>query len=85
MTTAASTMAPIAIAIPPKDMMLALTPCQFMTEKAARIPNGKLTMATSAERKWNRNSAQTNVTTMNSSISRSRKVATDRWISSERS
>ena len=78
MTTAASTIAPMAMAIPPKDMMLALTPCQFMTVKAARMPSGRLTMATNADRKWNRNRAQTRVTTMNSSISRSRSVATER-------
>jgi hypothetical protein len=41
-TTAASTIAPMAMAIQPSDMMLALTPCQLMTEKAIRMPNGKL-------------------------------------------
>ncbi len=49
-TIAASTIAPIAMAIPPKDMMLAFTPCTRMTSKAASTPRGKVTIATSADR-----------------------------------
>ena len=41
MTIDASTIAPIAIAMPPSDMMLALTPCQRMTMNAASTPIGK--------------------------------------------
>ena len=85
MTIAASTMAPIAMAMPPSDMMLALTPCQRMTTNAARTPIGKATTATSAERRWNRKTAQTSATTMNSSMSFVRRLSTARSISSERS
>ena len=51
MTVAPSIMAPIAIAIPPSDIMLALIPCRFMTVNAASTPTGKLMIATSDERK----------------------------------
>ena len=50
-TTAASTIAPMAMAMPPSDMMLALTPCQRITTKAASTPTGSATTATSAERR----------------------------------
>ncbi len=85
MTMAASTIAPMAIAMPPSDMMLALTPCQCITTKAARTPIGKATTATSADRKWNRKIAQTSATTRNSSISLERRLSTARSIKSERS
>ena len=85
MTTDASTMAPIAIAMPPSDMMLALTPCQRMTTNAASTPIGNATTATSAERRWNRKIAQTSATTMNSSTSLARRLSTARSISCERS
>ena len=51
MTIAASTMAPMAMAMPESDMMLASTPWTRMTRKAAMTPSGKVTMATSAERR----------------------------------
>ncbi|EWS62753.1 hypothetical protein Y695_04016 [Hydrogenophaga sp. T4] len=50
-TTAASTMAPMAMAMPPSDMMLAFTPCCCITMKAARMPSGNETMATRALRR----------------------------------
>ena len=68
-TTAASTIAPIAIAMPPSDMMLALMPCQRITMNAARIPSGSEMIATSDERRCHRKRAQTSATTANSSIS----------------
>ncbi|MNS78777.1 hypothetical protein D3C72_1124080 [compost metagenome] len=84
-TMAPSTIAPMAIAMPPSDMMLALTPCQCITMKAASTPIGNATTATSAERRWNRKTAQTSATTMNSSTSLPRRLSTARSISSERS
>ena len=66
-TIAPSTMAPIAIAIPPSDMMLALMPCHDMMIKAIIIPIGKLTNTTNELRIWNKNKAQTTITTRNSS------------------
>ena len=50
MTMAPSLIAPIAIAIPPKDMMFALIPCMYITMIAVMIPTGILTIATSDER-----------------------------------
>ena len=49
-TIAPSVMAPIAMAMPPKDIILALTPCQYMMINDTRIPIGKLTTATIDER-----------------------------------
>ena len=49
-TIAPSVIAPIAIAIPPKDIILAFTPCQYITIKAINIPIGKVIIATSDER-----------------------------------
>ena len=51
MTIAPSTIVPIAMAMPPSDMILALIPCKFMTMKAQRIPSGKVRMITSDERR----------------------------------
>ena len=39
--------------------MFALTPCQCITMNAASTPTGSATTATKAERRWNRNTAQT--------------------------
>ena len=68
-TSAASTMVPMAMAIPPSDIRLALTPCQCMTMKASSTPSGRLITATNEERRWPRNNRQTTATTMNSSTS----------------
>ena len=65
--------------------MLALTPCHCMTVKAASTPMGSVTTATSAERRWNRNTAQTTATTMNSSTSFTRRLSMARSMSCERS
>ena len=75
----------MAIAMPPSDMMLALTPCCCMTMNAIRMPSGSETMATRALRRWNRNSAQTTATTRNSSSSLNPRLSTARSISPERS
>jgi len=85
MTMAASTIAPIAMAIPPSDMMLALRPCICITTNAIRMPTGSDRIITSEERKWNRNRKQTSTTTRNSSTSLDLSVSTERSISAERS
>ncbi len=50
MIIAASTIAPIAIAIPPSDMIFALTPCIRMTMNDKRIAVGSVKTATKALR-----------------------------------
>ena len=70
MTMAASTMAPMAMAIPPRDMMLALIPCQPMTMKAARMAMGRLRTTTRAERTCHRKRTQTSATMTKASTSR---------------
>ncbi|KAA8636973.1 hypothetical protein FZN37_004374 [Enterobacter hormaechei] len=85
MTTAASTMAPTAMAMPPSDMMLALTPWYRITRKAAITPSGSEMIATNAERRWNRNTRHTTATTMNSSISLCVRLSTARLIKPDRS
>ncbi len=84
-TTAASTIAPMAIAMPPSDMMLALMPWWFITRNAASTPNGSEMIATKAERRCHRNSRHTAATTTNSSISLCDRFSTARSISALRS
>ena len=68
MMIAASIMAPIAIAIPPKDMMLALIPNGYMTINEIRMPTGIVTMATKADRRCHKKMMQTRATMILSSI-----------------
>ena len=68
MTIAASTIAPIAIAIPPRLMMLAPTPIERITRNEIRMPSGSVTMATRAERKWSKKRIETRATISDSSI-----------------
>ena len=75
----------MAIAMPPRDMMLALTPWWYMTMKAARMPSGSEMMATKAERRWNRKMKHTTATTRNSSSSLKERFSTARSIRLERS
>ena len=84
-TIAASTIAPTAMAMPPSDMMSALTPCARITMNAPSTPSGSDTTATSAERRCSRKARQTSATTANSSTSLSVRCATARSISAERS
>ncbi len=84
-TMAASTIAPMAIAMPPSDITLALMPCCCITMKAASTPSGSETMATSALRRWNRNAKQISATTANSSSSLVERFCTARSIRPERS
>ena len=51
MTIEASTIAPMAMAMPPSDMMLALTPLACITTNAARMPSGRVSRMTSDERR----------------------------------
>jgi len=85
MTIAASTSVPIAMAMPPRDMMLALMPCSRMTTKAESTAIGVTITTISPERTWNRNTRHTSATTMNSSSSLRLRLSTARWISVERS
>ena len=69
MTMAASTMAPIAIAMPPRLMMLEPMPSSFIAANAISTPTGNIRIATSALRTWSRNTMQTSATTRLSSNS----------------
>ena len=50
-TIPASTIVPIATAIPPSDMMLSVSPCRCTTIIASRIPTGSAITATSPLRR----------------------------------
>ena len=69
MTIAASTMAPIAIAMPPRLMMLEPSPNSFIAPNAISTPTGSIRMATSALRTCSRNTMHTSATTTLSSNS----------------
>ena len=79
-TIAPSVIAPIAIAIPPNDMILALIPCQYIIIKAVSMPNGKVIIATSDERTWNKNTTHTKATTISSSINLEVRLSTASFI-----
>ena len=67
-TMAPSTIVPMVIAMPPKDMILAFSPWNRITINAMRIPSGKVMIATKAERTCNRNSTTTRLTITSSCI-----------------
>jgi hypothetical protein len=81
----ASIIAPIAMAIPPNDMILELMPWRYITVNEIRIAMGKMMIATSALRKCSKNAMQTSATTMLSSTSFRSSVATARSINAVRS
>jgi hypothetical protein len=85
MTIAASIMAPIAIAMPPRLMMLEPIPSSFIAPNAISTPTGSIRMATSALRTCSRNTMQTSATTMLSSSSVCRSVSIAALIRLERS
>ena len=85
MTIAASTMAPMAMATPPRLMMLEFMPSRRMAMKAISTPTGSMMIATSALRTCSRNTRHTAATIRLSSISVVFSVWMARWISSERS
>ena len=74
-TIAASIIAPMAIAIPPSDMISAPTGTNRMARNATRMPTGSVRIATSAELACSRNTMHTSATMMLSSTSLSRNVA----------
>ena len=70
---------------PPKDIMLALTPCIFIIINATRIAIGRVIITTNDDRRWNKNAKQTNTTTINSSSNFPERLSIALWIRSERS
>ena len=84
-TIAASTIAPMAIAMPPRLMMFEFMPSRRIATKAISTPTGSMMIATSALRTWNRNTMHTSATITLSSNRVQRSVAMARWIRSERS
>ena len=62
MTIAASTIAPMAMAMPPRLMMFELKPSAYMQRYAINMPSGRVMIATNALRTWSRNTTQTRAT-----------------------
>ena len=85
MMMTASTIAPMAIAMPPRLMMFAPIPWRYMMMNDISTAMGSVTIATSALRKWTRKAIATSATATDSSRSFSRSVATARSMSPERS
>jgi hypothetical protein len=85
MTMAASTMAPMAMAMPPRLMMFELMPSPCMTRKAKSTPTGSIRIATKALRACSRKTTQTRPTITLSSSSVRLSVSIARWIRPERS
>ncbi len=81
----ASTIAPIATAMPPSDMMFAVRCCSTIGMNASKTPSGSVRIGISALRTCSRNTKITTLTTTISSISVWRSVCTASSISSERS
>jgi hypothetical protein len=81
----ASTIAPIATAIPPSDMMFAPSPCADIGRNARSTATGSVRIGTSALRAWRRKSRITALTTRISSTSVRWSVAIAASMSSERS
>ena len=84
-TIAASTMAPMAMAMPPRLMIFELSPIRCMAIIAISTPMGNMTMATRALRACSRNTMHTSATMTLSSISVRFRLSMARWIRSERS
>ncbi len=85
MMTPASTSTPMAMAIPPSDMMLEVTPRSFMVMKEMRTAIGRVRTITRALWKWSRKTRMTRDTTIDSSVSARFRVWMARSIRSERS
>ena len=85
MMIAASIIAPMAIAIPPRLMMFEPRPMYFIARNDRRIESGSVRMATSALRMCQRNTTHTSETMIASSISFSVRLSMERSIRSERS
>ena len=84
-TMAASIMAPMAMAIPPRLMMLAPIPSARMAVKAIRRPTGSMIIATNDDRTCSRNTKVTRATTILSSSRVVRRVSMADRIRSDRS
>ena len=84
-TMAASIIAPMAMAIPPRLMMFELMPSARMHRNAMSTPMGSITIATSALLTCSRNTTQTSATITLSSRSVVFNVSMARWMRSERS
>ena len=84
-TMAASTIAPMAIAMPPRLMMFEPMPSDAMAMKAIKIPTGNVRIATRALRACIRNRKQTKATIRLSSNSVLFSVPMARSMSRERS
>ena len=84
-TIAASTIAPIAMAMPPRLIRFEFIPSRRIAMKAISTPTGSIRIATSAERTCIRKITQTAATIRLSSSSVRLRVSIARWIRSERS
>ena len=85
MMIAASIIAPMAMAMPPRLMMFEPRPINRMATNARRMDRGSVTMATRALRKCHRNTMQTSETMTISSRSLPFSVSMERSIKPERS
>ena len=81
----ASTIAPIATTIPPRDMMFAVNPWNTIGMNASNTASGSVKIGISALRTWSRNRKMTTLTTIISSIRVSSSVSMAASMSSERS
>ena len=82
---AASTRAPTAMTIPPRDMMLAVTPMSRKGMKERRMATGMVMMGMMALGMCQRNNRITRETVTSTSTRVPFMLSMDRWISSERS
>src|SRR5204863_29309 len=78
MIMAESTIAPMAIAMPPRDMIFEVRCIWNIGRNESRMAMGRVIIATRAERMCQRNTRQTRATTMLSSMSFSRRVEIER-------
>jgi hypothetical protein len=84
-TMAASTIAPMAIAMPPRLIRFEFMPSRCIAMNEISTPTGSIRMATSAERMCIRKITHTAATIRLSSSSVRCRLAMARWIRSERS
>ena len=84
-TMTASASSPIAIAMPPSDMMFEVRPRYRMPMNDIRTDSGSTIITTSADRAWNRKTRQMIVTTTACCINVLVSVETEPTISSDRS
>ncbi len=85
MTISASTVAPMAMAIPPRLMMVEGMSSRYIGMKERATAMGSDRIGSSALRKCSRNTMITRLTTIASSIRACMRVSMARWMRSERS